>query len=186
MIIICSFRYRIRLTDRLVPFFVHFRAGIDSLYLMNSVIPSEKSVRGTAAVMLAILTLAFVVSVVQEPTGDWGTVSWLWLVLYVLLFAQLFFTLIKGRPFTVPMSGYGKQYEPSRLNQTKRLARFGVWLLGVAGIVSLVVYGLLGWESTGTMVFGIIAAFFVQSVMQFRWANEAVAAIEGIETGEQA
>lgn len=152
---------------------------------MNNVIPSEKSVRGTAAAMLAIMTLAFIFAVVQEPTGDWGIDSWLWLVAYLLLFAQFCFTLIKGRPFTMPMSGYGRQYESSRLNKTKSMARLGAWLLGVAGIITIVFHGFMGWDSTGTMIFGLLAAFFVQSVMQFRWAGQAIAAVEGIETSEQ-
>lgn len=85
----------------------------------------------------------------------------------------------------MPMSGYGRQYESSRLNKTKSMARLGAWLLGVAGIITIVFHGFMGWDSTGTMIFGLLAAFFVQSVMQFRWAGQAIAAVEGIETSEQ-
>lgn len=36
---------------------------------INNLIPSEKSVPGTAAAMIAIMTMAIIVTVVQEPTA---------------------------------------------------------------------------------------------------------------------
>ena len=62
-------------------------------------------------------------------------------------------------PMPMSMSGYGRQYERSRLNKIKSMAQLGAWLLGVAGIMTIVLHGLMVADSTGTMIFGILAAF---------------------------
>ncbi|MDB0039338.1 hypothetical protein N9F54_02110 [Actinomycetota bacterium] len=62
-------------------------------------------------------------------------------------------------PMPMPMSGYGRQYELSRLNKIKSMAELGAWLLGVAGIITIVLHGFMVGDSTGTMIFGILAAF---------------------------